>query len=408
MENISSNNKSRIFSYSVLAFTLLVVITSLSSIVFPALIVRLVSNLQDNSISPFEPGLVAIPFLIVDSILIGIIILNYKEKLPTKISKIFSFIQQFDVSWKIALVIIIVLYAIYLAFTLSHIYSEELFDDYQIAKYQGTNWSFSIDNITFGFKYFLLHVSVIIFKNIRMIPLISSFLMLLLVYFTTLELTKKRIGSLIAVMIVLQSNNFLTYDSTASYANFWIFFYLLSLFLIVKKWYLSHIAYIFSVFSKGLTVIFIPMTLFFTLNSEISKRKKILVITPYLIMGLIFAVSTQIKGLVPDIPPISPNFQRFLDGFTSVSFQLRNDWLVLFCIIPLVIALYIRAKQKIFYAYSAMIFITWTLFSSPLLSGLTFYTLEPYRQIPVVIFFAIGVGILFSNRLSNGSKNSEF
>ena len=232
--------------------------------------------------------------------------------------------------------------------------------------------------------------------------------MLLLVYFTTLELTKKRIGSLIAVIIVLQSNNFLTYDSTASYANFWMFFYLLSLFLIIKKWYLSHVSYILSVFSKGLTVIFIPMTLFFTLNSEISKRKKILVITPYVIMGLIFAISSQIKGLVLGIPDISLNFQRFWDGFTSVSFQLRNDWLVLFCILPLVIALYIRAKQKIFYAYSAMIFLAWTLLSSPLLAGITIYTLEPYRQIPVVIFFAIGVGILFSNRLSNGSKNSEF
>jgi hypothetical protein len=407
MKNISSNNKSRIFSYSVLAFTLFVVIVSLSSIVFPRLIIRLVSNLQDNSINPFEPGLVAIPFLIVDSILIGIIILNKKGKLPSQIRKFFSFLQQFDISWKVALITIIVLYAIYLSFTLSHIYSEEVYDDYQVAKLAGTNWSFSIDNITFGFKYFLLHASIIIFKNIRMIPLISSFLMLLLVYFTTLELTKKRIGSLIAVIMVLQSNNFLTYDSTASYANFWIFFYLLSLFLIIKKWYLSHVSYILSVFSKGLTVIFIPMTLFFTLSSEISKRKKILVITPYLIMGLIFAISSQIK-LVPNIPDISFNSQRFWDGFSSVSFQLRDDWLVLFCLLPLVIALYIRAKQKIFYAYSAMVFLAWTLFSSPLLAGLTFYTLEPYRQIPVVIFFAIGVGILFSNRLSNGSNNSEF
>jgi hypothetical protein len=408
MKNISSSNKSRILSYSVLAFTLFVVILSLSSIVFPRLIVRLVSNIQDNSISPFELGFVAIPFLIIDSILIGIIILNNKQKLPSKITKFFGFVQQYDVSWKIAFIVILVLFAIYFTFTLSHIYKEEYFDDYQIAKYQGNNWTPSIENITFGFKYFLLHVSIMLFKNIRMIPLISSFLMLLLVYFTTLELTKKRIGSLIAVAIVLQSNNYLTYDSTASYANFWIFFYLLSLFLVIKKWYLSHVSYILSVFSKALNVIFIPMTIFFTLNSEISKRRKILVSIPYVIMGLIFAISTQISGLVPDIPPITPNLQRFLEGFASVSFQLRNDWLVLFCLLPLVIALYIRAKQKIFYANSAQIFLAWTLFSGPLLAGLTFYTLEPYRQIPVVIFFAIGVGILFSNRLSNRSNNSEF
>ena len=55
-----------------------------------------------------------------------------------------------------------------------------------------------------------------------------------------------------------------------------------------------------------------------------------------------------------------------------------------------------------------MFFISWTLFSSPLLAGLTVITLEPYRQIPLVIFFAIGVGILFSNKLSNGSNNNEF
>ena len=274
MENVSSNIKSRIFSYSVLTFTLFVVITSLSSIVFPRLIVRLASNLQDNSINPLEPGLVSIPFLIVNLILIGIIILNKKGKLPSQITKIFGFIKQFDVSWKVALVTIIVLYAIYLAFTLSHIYSEETYDDYQIAKYQGNNWSFSIDNITFGFKYFLLHASIIIFKNIRMIPLISSFLMLLLVYFTTLELTKKRIGSLIAVIMVLQSNNFLTYDSTASYANFWIFFYLLSLFLIFKKVVsISCIFYIISFFKSTDCYFYSYDFIFYSKFRNIQKKK---------------------------------------------------------------------------------------------------------------------------------------
>ena len=126
----------------------------------------------------------------------------------------------------------------------------------QVVKISAENWSFSIYNITFGFKYFLLHASIIIFKNIRMIPLISSFLLLLLVYFTTLELTKKRIASLIAVVMVLQSNNFLTYDSTATYANFWIFFYLLSLFLILKKWYsISCIIHFISIF-KGINCYF--------------------------------------------------------------------------------------------------------------------------------------------------------
>ena len=130
MENISSNNKSRIFSYSVLAFTLFVVILSLSSIVFPAFLIRLVSNFKDNTINPFEFGIVAIPFLIVNSILIGIIILNYKRKLPNQITKFFSFVQQYDVSWKIAFVIIIILFGIYFVFTLSHIYKEETYSDY--------------------------------------------------------------------------------------------------------------------------------------------------------------------------------------------------------------------------------------------------------------------------------------
>lgn len=409
MENISSNKKSRIFSYSILAFTLFVVILSLSSIVFPAFLIRLVSNFKDNTINPFEFGIVAIPFLIVNSILIGIIILNYKRKLPNQITKFFSFVQQYDVSWKIAFVIIIILFGIYFVFTLSHIYKEETFSDYaEGVKISAEGWKFSIYNITFDFKDFLLHESIVIFKNIRMIPLISSFLLLLLVYFTTLELTKKRIASLIAVVMVLQSNNFLTYDSTATYSNFWIFFYLLSLFLILKKWYLSHVSFILSIFSKALTVAFIPMTLFFTLNSKISKRKKIFLVTPYVIMGLIYAIATQFKNSIPSIQSITPDILRFWNGFTSISFQLRGDWLVLFCLLPLVLALYIRARQKIFYAYSAMFFISWTLFSSSLLGGLTVITLEPYRQIPLVIFFAIGVGILFSNKSSNRSDNNEF
>jgi len=52
-------------------------------------------------------------------------------------------------------------------------------------------------------------------------------------------------------------------------------------------------------------------------------------------------------------------------------------------------------------ADSILILIAGTLFSAPLLLGFTEFNTQPYRLIPFIVFFAMGVGTLLS-RKTNG------
>ena len=390
-------------------FTLAIVILNLIPIIFPASIVRLTSNFEDKTINPFELGWLAIPFVIIDSILIGLMILGYKGKLPNIISRFSNFIQDFDISWKISLTIILILLSSYVVFVLSQqLFVEESFFDYTMGVKKAANeWTPNVAGaFTGAFKVFLVHYSTVIFKNIRMIPFMASLSLLILVYLTTLELTQKRIASIIAVFLVIQSNNFLQFGTSSTYPNFWILLYLLSIYLTLKKWYFSHVSYIFAVFSKGLIALFLPMTLFFISDAKIEKRKKIFTAIPYLILGLAFVIEIQISGNQFYFSPTNAfNSERFWNAFNTLTFQLRHDELLIIGLLPLIVGLYIKSRKKIQYANSSMFFLGWILFSGSLLGGFTLYTLEPYRQIPLVVFFAIGVGVLFSNKLMNRSND---
>ena len=73
-------------------------------------------------------------------------------------------------------------------------------------------------------------ISIEVFGNVKVIPFIASIALLVLTYFTTVKITSKRFAGLVATVIVLQSGVFLMYDTGITYPNFWILFYLLSLY----------------------------------------------------------------------------------------------------------------------------------------------------------------------------------
>ena len=137
------------------------------------------------------------------------------------------------------------------------------------------------------FGFFLTTSSMHLFGNYKVIPFIASIALLVLTYFVTFEITQKRFAGIVAMLIVLQSGIFLFYDTAVVYPNFWIVFYLLSLYLVYKKWPLSPISYILSVTSKGLTAVFFPMTLFFIYRANITNQKKIRLAISYGIIVLL-------------------------------------------------------------------------------------------------------------------------
>ena len=84
-------------------------------------------------------------------------------------------------------------------------------------------------------------------------------------------------------------------------------------------------------------------------------------------------------------------------GFTKLSYQLRFDLFLLTALLPLTNALIIKAKNGMGIATSVLFLITGSLAAGPIIEKFSeFYVILPYRFVPTIVFFAIGVGILFN------------
>jgi len=167
---------------------------------------------------------------------------------------------------------------------------------------------------------------------------------------------------------------------------------------VYKAWPLSPIAYFLSIASKALTAMFLPMSLFFIYRSSVSRLRKIVIISTtvgILIVGASGAIASD-----PHLITIGQEFNSddFWLGFTSFSYQLRFDGLVLLFILPLIVGLFISSLYGIKHADSIMLLIGWMLITGPLLTGFTDMTNQPYRFVPLVVFFAIGVGVLLAKK----------
>ena len=400
VEKIQNDNLgTRTIRWTVFLITIFLVVISLISVVFPALIVRTFSPIESSPINPWEMGPLAFPLIVTNIIFFGILLAYYKNKLPFLITKTIEFIFNFEVSKKVTIIVLMIMMSLYISSSISELADvERTVDSLRIIE-RTENWSmdkfFALENDV-PFKFFLLSSSIEIFDNIRVIPYIASIALVILIYFITLELSQKRFAGLVAVAILLQSFIFLKYDTSSTYENFWILFYILSLYLIYKTWPLSSILFFFSILTKALTAVFLPMTLFFIYRAELPHKKKIYLAISYIVLigiGLSIIAVTNLL-LVNTSVEISGFY--FIQGFTSFAHSLRFDYLIILFLLPLTVGLFLASKKGIIQAESILILIAGILFSAPLLTGFTELTNQPYRFIPLVVFFSIGVGIILS------------
>ena len=390
----------KILNYAIFLSTLAVVLIALTTVVFPSLVIRLVGGFEDYArINPFETGVWAYPLLVVDALIFLTAVLHFKNKLPESLAKPIKFIFNFEVSSQVAILVIITLIGFYILFSVTEILKEEIWQDYPITvKPVLEKWT--IADVTKGFelhvRYFLITTSMHIFGNYKVVPFMESIALLVLTYFFTSKITKKRFAGLVSMVIVLQSGTFLVFDTSTTYDNSWVLFYLLSLYMILMKWPASPVSFVLSLFSKPLTSIYLPMTFFFTYRADISKRKKIFLILSYVII-IIIGVMFLLTGLkVVGTSSLSLKSFAFWMAVNAISFQLRYDGLLLIFLLPLVVGLFIALKRGIAYADSMMLFIMGMLLTQPILVGITDQHTEPYRFMSLVIFFAVGVGTLLS------------
>ena len=286
-KNIS--NKS-IVSNIVFLLTIIVVGVSLVSVVFPVLIITITSP-YENELSPFEPSPRSFLLIISNIILIGIGFLYYSNKLPKSVSKYFEFISNFELSRNVTIIVISVILFIYVIFTLPELFIDEAeqWPDYSLLEHSLKIWPFEesekeifTELNTRYVKMLLVSISQNIFQNIKILPFVASIALVIVTYFLTFQISKKRFAGIISMVVLLQGYTFLKYDTIAIYDNFWILFYVLSVYVIYKKWYLSSIFYVFAFFSKVLIAPFFIMNVFLFYQIQIEKKKKILILLSYL------------------------------------------------------------------------------------------------------------------------------
>lgn len=403
--------KSDALSWGIFLATLELALLSSVSIVFPALITRTASYVAEVSVDAWEPGIFTVPFLVTNIATFTFIWLYFTNKLPEVFNRAIKFIFNFEVSKKIAIIVMIILVGIYVGTNFQELQEDEseLWRDYQNVLNQLEEWWDEGLSQVYSqhVRFFLLTSSIFLFDNLRVVPFIASIALLIITYLITLEFTKKRFSGLVATVVLLQSFNFLHYDTLATYSNFWILFFFLSLYMTLKFWPLSSVFFIFSILSKPLSGVFLPMIIFLILTLNTTRKKKMIMIIPYLVIIVAAIIAFSVFEITPAGTGLGVYSNlHFWQGFTTLVYQMRFDPLVLFFLIPLIFGLFLAHRKGISNANAVMFFITVILITYPLLTGFSEITNQPYRYIPLTIFFAMGLGIILSKNIPKARRES--
>ena len=394
----------------VFLFALIMVGISLLSVIFPALILTEFGNISSDYYEKFEIGNNAILLILSNVIIFSLGYIYKKNKLET-FSSFVNKIRDFDISKKQSLIVGIIILVVYIVITIPELSIDEAtqWGDYSILTsaletFPETNSGAQIQdeqNSRFV-RMILLGFSQDYFDNIKIIPFISSIILIALVGLIAFEISHKKIAGLISMLVLIQSYTFLEYDTIAVYENLWVTFFLFSIYTIHKKWHLSGIFYLLSVFSKAFSTPFLILNAFYVVRSELDSKTKLRIMISYVIVILVMlGLFTLGNTIYDDI--LHVDFNRFMNSLSDFSSQMRFDYFMLMTILPVTLGLFFIARSGIVHAESLLFFISVLLLAGPLVALLTdFYVILPYRFVPLIAFFAIAMGILiFRNTKSS-------
>ena len=403
---MSEQIPSKLVTYAAFLVTLGIVGISIFSVIFPAFII---SNTYEfpNDLHPFETSPWAFPIIISSFSLLTLGFLYKNEKLPSQLYSGIRFILNFEISKKTAIISGIIILGIYIGFSSGELFLDERnqWSDYFILEdaldiWPSTDhWNVYIkEQNTRYVRMILLDVSQDFFQNIKLLPFVASILVIVFTALITIQISKKRFAGIVSMIILLQSITFTDFDTIAVYENFWVLFYLISIYSIQKKWWhASPFLFILAVFSKAFIVTYFWMNIFYIYRSDIPKKTKYMLFASYgVLIGIIYWIFESGKNIIYD-DVVRFDFNAFLDGFTGWGNNMQLDPLAILCIIPLVIGLFIKSLKGIKQADSILILILGTILAGPLISYVTdFYFILQYRFIPFIVAMSIGIGIFLS------------
>ena len=403
---MSEQISSKLVTYAAFLVTLGIVGISVFSVIFPAFII---SNTYEfpNDLDPFEISPWTVPIIISSFSLLALGFLYKHEKLPHQLYSGIKFILNFEISKKTAIILGIIILGIYIGLSSSELFLDEKnqWSDYFILEdaleiWPSTDhWNVYIkEQNTRYVRMILLDVSQDLFQNIKLLPFIASILVIVFTALITIQISKKRFAGIIAMIILLQSITFTDFDTIAVYENFWVLFYLISIYSIQKKWWhTSPFLFILAVFSKAFIVTYFWMNVFYIYRSDIPNKTKYILFASYGVMiGAIYWIFESGQSIIYD-DVVRFDFNSFLDGFTGWGNNMQLDPLAILCIVPLVVGLFVKSLKGIKQADSILILILGTILAGPLISYVTdFYFILPYRFIPFIVAMAIGIGVFLS------------
>ena len=398
---------SKILYHLVFFATLSIVVFSLFAIIFPSFLMTTFYPYATN-LQPFESSIWLVPIISSNSILLIIGFAYYRKKLPLQIYKGIEFILNFEISKKTALLTGIIILVVYIGFSLPELAIDEAtqYDDWGVLESALEVWpSTDSDDIyineqnTRYVRMLLLDASSDLFQNIKLLPFVASILLVVVTFFLTYQITQKRFAGIISMVILLQSHTFLHFDTIAVYENFWVLFYVVSLYAINKKWQYSSISYLLSIFSKAFIAVFFLSSLYYICRASISTRKKLYTLASYatslIVILLVFSFGESIYF---DIINISSS--EFFLAFNALGYALRYDLIIVLSLLPLTLGLFFKfRKDNSKKVDSILVLILTALLAGPVISMLTdFYFILPYRFLPLIVFVAVGIGVLLSKK----------
>ena len=399
---------SKTVTYVVFLFSIGIIGISVISVIFPALIISQTYEFPLD-LNPFETSPWASPiiFSIISLLIFGF--LHYKKKLPSTLSDTVNLILNFEISKKIAIILGISILVIYIGFSIPELFIDESkqHPDFLVLESALNIWP-STDHISVYIKeqntryvrMILLDFSQDFFQNIKLLPFVASISTVIFTALITIQLSQKRLAGIIAMLILLSSVTFTDFDTIAVYENFWVLFYLISLYSINKKWWhASPVNFILSIFTKAFTATYFWMNFFYIYRATIPTKTKLFLFGSYgIVLGITYWIFENGRSIIYD-DIIRYDFNAFLDGFTGWGNSMQLDPFVLLFIIPLTVMLFFKSRNGLKQADSILILLAGSILAGPFISLVTdFYFILPYRFIPFVIFMAIGVGLLFSKK----------
>ena len=409
---MSEFENSTMVSYAVFFCTLVVVLLTLIPVVFPALFSSFFGMFTEN-LNPFELGYQSGFFIISNILILAFGVAYYKKKIPSSVYDVVEKIRTFEISKRVAVISLAVILAVYIGLSASELSLDESkqWSDYDAVLIPALEiWPFGESDDIYVqeqndryVRMFLLDISLDIFQNIKFLPFIASILIVVFTYLITAQFCQKRFAGIISVIVLLQTYTFLKFDTVAVYENFWVLFFLISLYVIEKRWFLSPVFYIIAFYTKAYVAPFFLLTLFTTYRSQVSRKTKIAILISYvIIVSAAIAIIFLGDTVYPDV--IEFNSSKFMLGFQVIIAQLRFDLFFIMALLPVTVGLIFLSKNKLKHADSILILIFGTIITSPILVTFTYhYEILPYRFIPLLVFFSIGVGMFFAKKLVKNS-----